>query len=66
MTPGDPVTVVTRRIGTLIGLVIGHWPYPVRLAITITIEVFLMTYLIMPRLTRSLAAWIYPTTRPVT
>lgn len=60
------VFTLVYSIGTLIGLVIGHWPYPVRLAITITIEVFLMTYLIMPRLTRALAAWIYPTTRTVT
>jgi uncharacterized protein len=35
-------------------------PYPLRLLITITIEVLLMTYWLMPQLTRRLAWWIYP------
>ena len=35
-------------------------PYPVRLLLTIVIEVLLMTYWLMPVLTRRLAAWIYP------
>jgi hypothetical protein len=35
-------------------------PYPLRLLLTITIEVLLMTYWLMPRLTRHLARWIYP------
>ena len=34
-----------------------------QLLTTITIEVFLMTYVLMPRLTRWLARWIYPTRR---
>lgn len=50
-------------IGSLVGLVIGHWPYPLRLLVTISIEVFLMTYVVMPRLTQLLARWIYPTTQ---
>jgi uncharacterized protein len=36
-------------------------PYPVRLLATIIIEVLLMTYWLMPQLTRCLARWIYPT-----
>jgi uncharacterized protein len=36
-------------------------PYPLRLLTTITIEVLLMTYWLMPQLTRRLAWWIYPT-----
>lgn len=35
-------------------------PYPVRLLVTIAIEVVLMTYWLMPVLTRRLARWIYP------
>lgn len=35
-------------------------PYPLRLLVTITIEVLLMTYWLMPLLTRRLANWIYP------
>lgn len=35
-------------------------PYAARLLVTITIEVLLMTYWLMPQLTRLLARWIYP------
>lgn len=35
-------------------------PYPLRLLLTITIEVLFMTYWLMPQLTRRLARWIYP------
>jgi uncharacterized protein len=47
-------------IGTLVAIVLSAAPMPVRLLVTITIEVFLMTYVLMPRLTRWLAWWIYP------
>ncbi len=47
-------------IGQLVGLALGAAPQPVRLLVTIVIEVFLMTYVLMPRLTRWLARWIYP------
>lgn len=50
-------------IGTLVSAVLTPAPFAARLLVTITIEVFLMTYLIMPRLTRVLARWIYPRTR---
>ncbi|GAB4036879.1 MAG: antibiotic biosynthesis monooxygenase [Rubrivivax sp.] len=35
-------------------------PYPLRLLVTISIEVALMTWWLMPLLTRRLAFWIYP------
>lgn len=38
-------------------------PYPLRLLVTITIEVLLMTYWLMPLITRRLARWIYPARR---
>lgn len=47
-------------IGTLVAQVLGSAPVPVRLLVTITLEVFFMTYVLMPRLTRWLARWIYP------
>jgi hypothetical protein len=47
-------------IGQGVRLVLGGAPAQLRLLVTITIEVFLMTYLVMPRLTRWLARWIYP------
>jgi uncharacterized protein len=49
-------------IGSAVALLVGTLPMPARLLITITIEVFLMTYVIMPRLTKALARWIYPST----
>ena len=57
------ITVVyglVLSIGQLVALVLGAAPQPLRLLVTITIEVFLMTYVIMPRLPRLLARWIYP------
>ena len=50
-------------IGWAVGLALAAWPYPARLLVTIAIEVFLMTYLLMPWLTRRLARWIYPARR---
>lgn len=35
-------------------------PYSLRLLVTITVEVLLMTYWLMPLITRRLARWIYP------
>ena len=47
-------------IGKLVGLVLEAAPLPLRLLVTITIEVFFMTYVLMPRLTRALARFIFP------
>jgi hypothetical protein len=47
-------------IGKVVGLVLEAAPMPLRLLVTITLEVFFMTYFLMPRLTRWLAPWIYP------
>jgi hypothetical protein len=51
-------------IGKLVALVIGDAPAQLRLLVTIAIEVFLLTYVIMPRLTRLIARWIYPSVKP--
>jgi antibiotic biosynthesis monooxygenase (ABM) superfamily enzyme len=45
---------------------IGHWPLALRLLITVILQVTLMTYLIMPRVTRLLARWIFPSTKTAT
>lgn len=50
-------------IGSLVAMVLSTVPMPLRLLVTITIEVFLMTYVLMPRLTRALAKFIYPAPR---
>lgn len=47
-------------IGSAINSLLAGWPYPARLLLTIVVEVFFMTYVLMPRLTRWLTAWIYP------
>ena len=57
------VFTLVLSIGRVVGLVIGDAPQPVRLFVTIAIEVFALTYLVMPRLTRVLARWIYPSVR---
>jgi antibiotic biosynthesis monooxygenase (ABM) superfamily enzyme len=50
-------------IGQLVALVLGDAPAPLRLLVTIIIEVALLTWVIMPRLTRLLSRWIYPSVR---
>jgi antibiotic biosynthesis monooxygenase (ABM) superfamily enzyme len=50
-------------IGQLVALLLGDAPAPLRLLVTIIIEVALMTWVIMPRLTRLLSRWIYPSVR---
>ena len=54
------VYALVLSIGQLVATVLAAAPAPVRLLVTIVIEVFLMTYVLMPRLTRWLARWIYP------
>ncbi|HUR35876.1 MAG TPA: hypothetical protein VM032_18860 [Vicinamibacterales bacterium] len=39
-------------------------PFAVRMAGLVVIQVSLMTYVFMPRVTRLMARWIYPTVRP--
>lgn len=46
--------------GAVADVVIGGWPFPLRLAVVIAVEITLMTYVILPRVTRALARWIYP------
>jgi antibiotic biosynthesis monooxygenase (ABM) superfamily enzyme len=54
------VYLLVFSIGRGVAFVLSDVPIPARLLITITIEVFLMTYFLMPWLTRHLAQWIYP------
>lgn len=51
-------------IGSLVALALQGWPGWLRLLVTIVIEVALMTWWLMPRLTRWLAPWIFPRPRP--
>jgi len=57
------VFLLVYAIGSAAGVVIGDWPQPVRLLVTVTIQIILMTYVVMPLLTRKMARWIYPSTQ---
>lgn len=46
-----------------LGPFIAGWPLPLRLLATVILQVGLMTYVIMPPLTRAIAPFIYPTSR---
>ena len=50
-------------IGQLVNIFAGNTPMYLKLLATISIEIFLMTYVLMPRLTKMLAKWIYPSTK---
>lgn len=54
------VYALVLSLGQLVGAVMAAAPAPLRLLVTIVIEVLFMTYVLMPRLTRWLARWIYP------
>lgn len=58
------VFLLVLSIGALVNAAASQLPVvppaPVRLLATISIEVVLMTYWLMPLLTRRLAGWIYP------
>ncbi len=50
-------------IGQAVGMVAAEVPSYIRLFVTISIEIFLMTYVLMPRITKLLAKWIYPSSK---
>jgi hypothetical protein len=57
--------VFTLVIGLTLALtpLIGTWPLIPRVLVMVTLQVGLMTYLIMPRLTPRIARFIYPNTK---
>lgn len=57
------ITVVYSLIlilSPIVGYVASPLPFLGRLFLTVTIEVFLMTYIVMPRVTRVLERWLFP------
>lgn len=54
------VLVIGSAVNTAFAAQPFETPYPLRLLVTITIEVVLMTYWLTPVPTRRLARWIYP------
>jgi uncharacterized protein len=57
------VFVLVLLLNLTLGPFMEGWPLALRVLVTVTLQVLLMTYLIMPRLTRALARFIYPTTQ---
>lgn len=54
------VLVIGSAVNAVFARLPFQTPYPLRLLITIAIEVVLMTWWLMPLVTRRLAIWIYP------
>jgi uncharacterized protein len=52
-------------IGQLISMVAADVAYYLRLFVTLSIDIFLLTYVVMPHITRLLAKWIYPSSKTV-
>ena len=59
------VFVLVLALNLVRGPAIGGWPLPRRVLLTVTIQVVLMTYVIMPRLTPLVARFVHPTSRTV-
>jgi antibiotic biosynthesis monooxygenase (ABM) superfamily enzyme len=57
------VFVLVLALNVALGPFLTGWPLPLRLLLTVTLQVGLMTYVIMPRLTPRIARFIYPTSR---
>lgn len=58
---GIVVYVLVLVFGQLAAAVLPDLAVPIRLALVIAVEITLMTYVLLPFLTRRLARWIYPT-----
>ena len=54
------VFLLVLTLNLLLGPLMADWPLALRLLATVTLQVGLMTYVIMPRLTPLLAGFIYP------
>ena len=57
------VFVLVLSLNLALAPLISGWPLALRILITVILQVSLMTYVIMPRVTRLLARWIFPTTK---
>lgn len=56
------VFVLVVALNLALGPVMAGWPLPLRMLATVTFQILLMTYIIMPRLTPLIARFIYPST----
>ncbi len=58
------LSVMIMTVGRLLGFYLDFLPLALRTLVILPLEVLLMTYVLMPRVTRALAPWIYPRTAP--
>ena len=56
------VFVLVMALNLILGPLMSGWPLALRVLVTVVIQVGLMTYVIMPRLTPRIARFIYPKT----
>jgi antibiotic biosynthesis monooxygenase (ABM) superfamily enzyme len=56
------VSALVLVLNLVLGPLIAGWPLPLRVLGLVTIQVVLMTYVIMPRLTPRIARFVYPST----
>lgn len=59
---GIVVYILVLGFGQIAATLIPSWPFPLRLAAVLAVEIPLMTYVLLPFLTRRFARWIFPTT----
>ncbi len=57
------VFTLVLALNLVFGPLMTSWPLPLRVLITVVIQVVLMTYVIMPRLTPLIARFIYPSSQ---
>lgn len=57
------IFVLIFTVDALLGPLMVEWPRPLRVLATVVVQVSLMTYVIMPRLTPRIARFIYPKTK---
>jgi len=54
------VFLLVLALNLVLGPLMAGWPLALRVLVTVAIQVGLMTYVIMPRLTPRIARFIYP------
>lgn len=52
-------------VSALLGPYLGGLPPSLRMLLVVAVQVVLMTYVVMPHLTRRLARWLYPSSRKI-
>lgn len=57
---GSVVYLLVLVLGSIAAALMDGWPVPLRLLVVIAVEITLMTYVLLPWLTRRLARWIFP------